>query len=378
MPTISPRNQRLLQSAAWLTLAFGLILLVQSLDLILWAELKEAFVEWKKALALFLPFLNKHGNEQTNSLLIALSLSPGLFLLAYPGLLTGYFVKIPKFIVAIQILALSIFYQFLVWLFFAIPARPLSFGILLCASILIGTFLKNRENERILMEAVSTEVLIRNKELQESRLTMVKQDEEDRRLLAADLHDQVLNDLRNTLVSFERYTNEPDENLKKQVIDQIRSNMTDIREIMDDLCPVILAEFGLRAAIEERLDKASQQFKLKVRFNSTIEDLDLEQFSIIEQQLIYRLVQESITNLCKHANASQVKVSISKQGKHFIFQTTDDGVGFDPIKMSNESRGTMYMRLRASLIDATVSWQTPENGKGTDFILSVPVPSQSK
>ena len=378
MPTISPRNQRLFKSAAALTLAFGLILLVQSLDLILWKELKEAFVEWRKALAAFLPLSNNNNHEHSNSLLIALSLCPGVILLSFPGLATGYFVKIPKIIVAIQVIALSVLYQFLVWVFFAIPGRPASFGITLLAAIALGTFLKQRENERNLMDAASTEVLIRNKELQESRLTIVKQDEEDRRLLAADLHDQVLNDMRNTLESFERYTIEPNENLKQQVIDQMKSNMTDIREIMDDLCPVILAEFGLCAAIEERLDKAAKQFKLKVRFNSTVKDLDLEQFSIIEQQLIYRLVQESITNLCKHANASQVKVSISKQGEHFVFRTSDDGVGFDPIKMSNESRGTMYMRLRASLIDATVSWQTPENGKGTDFVLSVPVPSQSK
>ncbi|MBP7862209.1 hypothetical protein KA183_11030 [bacterium] len=115
-----------------------------------------------------------------------------------------------------------------------------------------------------------------------------------------------------------------------------------------------------------------------MRFNTKVDDKDLERFSIVEQQLIYRLVQESITNLCKHANASQVNVNISKQGEHFIFRTTDDGIGFDPIKMSNDSRGTMYMRLRASLIDATVSWQTPENGIGTDFILSVPSPSESK
>ncbi len=378
MPTISLRNQRLLRSAAALTLAFGLMLFLQSLDLKLWSELKEAFIEWRKALLGLIPFLHSETKENTNTLLIALFLCPGVFLLSFPGLLTGYFVRIPKLIVASQILALGVLYQFLVWIFFAIPARPLSFGILLCVSILIGIFLKQRANERDQMEAASTEVLIRNKELQESRLTMVKQDEEDRRLLAADLHDQILNDLRNIVVAFEQYTRTPDDSLKNQIVQQLKSSMTDIREIMDDLCPVILAEFGLCAAIEERLDKAAKHSKLKVRFNTKVDDKDLERFSIVEQQLIYRLVQESITNLCKHANASQVNVSISKQGEHFIFRTTDNGVGFDPIKMSNDSRGTMYMRLRASLIDATVSWQTPENGIGTDFILSVPSPSESK
>ncbi|MBP7862211.1 hypothetical protein KA183_11040 [bacterium] len=354
------------------------MLFLQSLDLKLWSELKEAFIEWRKALLGLIPFLHSETKENTNTLLIALFLCPGVFLLSFPGLLTGYFVRIPKLIVAIQILALGVLYQFLVWIFFAIPARPLSFGILLCVSILIGIFLKQRANERDQMEAASTEVLIRNKELQESRLTMVKQDEEDRRLLAADLHDQILNDLRNIVVAFEQYTRTPDDSLKNQIVQQLKSSMTDIREIMDDLCPVILAEFGLCAAIEERLDKAAKHSKLKVRFNTKVDDKDLERFSIVEQQLIYRLVQESITNLCKHANASQVNVSISKQGEHFIFRTTDNGVGFDPIKMSNDSRGTMYMRLRASLIDATVSWQTPENGIGTDFILSVPSPSESK
>ena len=122
----------------------------------------------------------------------------------------------------------------------------------------------------------------------------------------------------------------------------------------------------------------SNNERIKVNLILSHPKEELEKFSIVEQQLIYRLVQESITNLCKHANASQVKISISKQGKHFIFRTTDNGIGFDPIKMSQDSRGTMYMRLRASLIDARVSWEVPENGKGTDFVLSVPAPSQSE
>ncbi len=371
MLSISLRNKRIIISAAVIALSFGLYLFIYLfLDHAVWEQLKEAYIDWKKSIPLF-ENLNK--KESSDTLVTLLSVCPGVLLLSFAGLWAGYSAKVPKFIVLMILIALSVIYQFLVWVLMGVQSPPLSFAMALIASIFVGAFLKKRENELKDIETANTEIELRNRNVQELGLEMVKQDEEGRRLLAADLHDQVLNDMRVTLDNFEQYTKEQDEELKKQIVDQMKTSMTDIREIMDDLCPVVLSEFGLCAAIEDRLDKASKQFKLKVRFNSSVDDSELEKFSLIEQQLIYRLVQESITNLCKHAKATQVKITISKQGELITFRTTDDGIGIDLSKMSDTSRGTMYMRLKASLINATVAWEIPESGKGTDFVLSVPI-----
>lgn len=372
MPSLSNRNKRLILIAAVLSLAFAFYILNmrQELDFKLWNELQEGINQ-------LIPFLNNTTSsyEKGDVAKEILSMCPGVFIFSLIGIWAGYK---KLWIPGLAILVLGIFYQALASKFFNSFPRAIEFGILTISSFYIGYLFKRRENELKAMETADAEIELRNNDLQKAGLEMVKQDEEGRRLMAADLHDQVLNDMRNILSRFEQYTKEPDEDLKKQITDQMAQSMSDIRELMDDLCPTILSEFGLCPAIEDRLDKAAKQFKLKIRFNSSVDDDDLDKFDMIQKQLIYRLVQESITNLCKHAKATQVKISVSKQGELIVFRTTDDGIGIDPAKMSDASRGTMYMRLRAKLINATVSWEVPENGKGTDFVLSVPLPSKDK
>lgn len=362
------RNKRLILIAAAFALAFGFYVFNfrQELDLKLWNELREGIDE-------FMPFLKNPNafHEKANLTIEVLSFCPGVFIFSLLGIWAGYR---KNWIIGLPVLVLGVFYQALVWKFFNAYPFPVFFAITTIASMGIGSLVKRRENELKAMETADAEIELRNQDLQKAGLEMIKQDEEGRRLMAADLHDQVLNDMRNILSRFEQYSSAPDEDLKKQITLQMNASMSDIRELMDDLCPTILSEFGLCPAIEDRLDKAAKQFKLKTRFHSTVEDDDLDKFDMIQKQLIYRLVQESITNLCKHAKASQVKINVSKQNELIIFRTTDDGIGFDPAKMSEASRGTMYMRLRASLINATVSWEVPASGKGTDFVLSVPLP----
>lgn len=376
---ISSKNKRFLGVAAFFALTLVLFILSDRLqfDLKIWQELQ-------KPLAENFPFLKESllKNEVKEPIAEMLALGIGMLALAFAGINAGYTQPLQgRVITTFQLILLGIVYQALIFSLFGIQPRLLFVSILLLASIGTGSFLKQREREIKYIETATAKTDLLNKDLQESRLIMVKQDEEDRRLLAADLHDQVLNDMRITLTRFEEFASDPNlnEEAKNQIISQMKTSMSDIREIMDDLCPVILTEFGLCAAIEERLDKAAKQFNLKVRFQSEVNTSELEKFSIVEQQLIYRLVQESITNVCKHAKAKTVKINVSKQGTAYIFRTTDDGIGLDLAKMSDSSRGTMYMRLRASLISATVSFEKPDSASqfstGTSFVLSVPEPA---
>ncbi|MCW5822489.1 MAG: hypothetical protein KIT34_06775 [Cyanobacteria bacterium TGS_CYA1] len=376
---ISSKNMRFLGVATFFALGLSLFILSDrlSFDLKIWQDLS-------KPLSENFSFLNTslQKPELKNPLAEISALGIGMLVLAFAGINAGYTQPLAGRVVnTFQLLLLGFLYQALLFNFFSIQPRFLTFSLILLASIFTGSFLKKREREIKEIEQVTTKADLLTRDLQESRLVMVKQDEEDRRLLAADLHDQVLNDMRVTLARFEEYADSQGtagEEAKNLIIAQMKTSMTDIREIMDDLCPVILSEFGLCAAIEERLDKAAKQFKLKVRFRSDVQESDLAKFSIVEQQLIYRLVQESITNVCKHAKASTVKINVSKQQSTYIFRTTDDGIGVDLSKMSDSSRGTMYMRLRASLIGATISFEKPDQASGfasgTSFVLSVPEP----
>jgi len=86
---------------------------------------------------------------------------------------------------------------------------------------------------------------------------------------------------------------------------------------------------------------------------------------MVEQSLLYRLVQESITNICKHAGATVVRGTVEMEGEHLLIKVTDNGRGIDPAKLREDSRGVRYMRQRADLIGATIAWRPGEDGKGT-------------
>ena len=141
--------------------------------------------------------------------------------------------------------------------------------------------------------------------------------------------------------------------------------MTEIREVMDSLCPFSLEILGLPAALDECLRRGSEKAGFKGKVRNTLQSDDLDHFSIVELSLLYRLVQESITNICKHAAATAVKITIENRDGNLFIAVIDDGKGIDTEKLKSESRGVAYMRQRADLIGASVNWKRGENDRGT-------------
>lgn len=270
-----------------------------------------------------------------------------------------------RIIVSIQIFVLSLIYQWALWSWFAIEGHPL--GYLLCIGIgcLFGVALRKLELARRENETRYYELKIRNKELQETRLSLVKQDEIERRMLAADLHDQVLNDMKLLTQRFESFIESGDQESLQEVRSLSGKIMFELREVMESLCPSVLEHLGLVAAVEDCLRKGGERAGFKFRFRSTVKTEQLQALSLVEQSLFYRLVQESITNTCKHAGASVVRIVMDVVDNELLITITDDGIGIGSSKQRADSRGLRYMRLRADLIGATIAWKPGDNDKGT-------------
>lgn len=293
------------------------------------------------------------------SLLVLLCISYGSFFVGYK------LSKIPRVVASIQILVVSAILDWLVWSTLHSPTQPIghvSAIVLGCFSGYLWRLLSKREQR---YEAQYYELMLRNRELQETRLQIVKQDEVERRMLAADLHDQVLNDLKILKQKFDDYAKSPDEEIERNINTLITQATGEIREVMDSLCPSALEHLGLIAAIEDCARRGGERGNFKARFKSSASSTDVEVLSMIEQSLLFRLVQESITNIIKHAGASTVRVFVDVEGQHLIVKVVDNGKGIDPQKLNNDSRGLRYMRQRADLIGATIAWQPGEGGKGT-------------
>lgn len=287
-------------------------------------------------------------------------------LLSAVAVLAGYkLAAVARCIVFTQILALSLLLQWVLWQVGGFELHPLLFFLPLPFGTGIGYILRRINLERKKTEAQYYELTLRNRELQETKLQIVKQDEVERRMLAADLHDQVLNDLKAIVQKFDEFSVEPQAEKADKIRSLLGQAMGEIREVMDSLCPSALEHLGLVAAIEDCLRRGGERAGFKGRVRSKLNGTNLDSLSMVEQSLLYRLVQESITNICKHAQAQTVRANVDVDGEELIIRVTDDGKGIDKSKWREDSRGVRYMRQRADLIGATIAWRPGEGDKGT-------------
>ncbi len=276
-------------------------------------------------------------------------------------------------------------------------AMPLSLLIASTVGITFGSLMKKMKELRQQSIAKDTAIENLSGELTDSRLQLIKDDETERRVLAGDLHDQVLNDLKllrerlnnlSTLDTQKASSDEGGQNIgeRKLTLESevheiellIVKSMQEIREVMDSLSPAVLQHLGFVDALEDCVRNGAERGKYKVRFRCNIDHNQFDSFNQTELTLLYRLVQESITNICKHAHASVVKCLITADGDNINISVIDDGKGMDQSNTSGQSRGLQYMRQRASIIRATVNWLPGQDQKGTTVSITIRKPEVIK
>ena len=146
------------------------------------------------------------------------------------------------------------------------------------------------------------------------------------------------------------------------------------RAITYRLRPVELERLGFTHAIEAMLAKVSATGRLQV-----FQELDdLEHALAPDLQLyLYRLIQEGLNNLLKHARASTVMLEIKRQGDQLRVQLEDNGIGFDPatrVRTRSGGLGLAGMEERVKLLGGTLQIQSVP-GQGTRLHITIPVPA---
>jgi signal transduction histidine kinase len=220
-----------------------------------------------------------------------------------------------------------------------------------------------------------------NLQLAATRLQLANETETERRRIARDLHDQTLADLRRLMMLTDELPVAERKNghvEPSQFRAEIAAVSTEIRRICEDLSPSTLANVGLVAALEWALadavahQPADKRFEYECICEPGIEEqLKLDSATQIQ---IFRIVQEALSNTCRHSLATRVKLALKIEADgNFVVLLEDNGRGFDserargfePIKVG---RGLGNIRSRASLIEADIDWKTSRNG-GTIFSL---------
>ena len=233
--------------------------------------------------------------------------------------------------------------------------------------------------ERRRIARTSAALVEANNELADARLNLANEAERERRRIARDLHDQTLADLRHLMLLSDTSA---DGDVKKKQLDpvvlrtEIESISQEVRRICEDLSPSVLQNVGFAAALEFALSHAVHDAPADKKFDyDFVCDETLEEQAQLPpnvQMQIYRMVQEAVSNILRHAEATHVKmtVQVSPAGD-FVLQLQDNGREFDPAGQRNhEGRGLANMRARASLIGGEISWEKVDGG-GTLFSLLV-------
>lgn len=227
--------------------------------------------------------------------------------------------------------------------------------------------------ERRRIVATSAALVDANRELAGARLNLANEAERERRRIARDLHDQTLADLRHLALMTDQIRSNGDTGEKQILRREIESISHEVRRICEDLSPSVLQNVGFAAALEFALSHAVQdapgekKFEYEFQCDDAIEEKSNLPPSV--QMQIYRIVQEAVNNIWRHAAATQVRLLVTtNDSADFLLRLEDNGCSFDLQNKKADGRGLANMRARAGLIDAEIAWETNPIG-GTVFTL---------
>ncbi|SNS01704.1 PAS domain S-box protein [Hymenobacter mucosus] len=223
--------------------------------------------------------------------------------------------------------------------------------------------------ERNALQAETTQLKLRQqKEVLSAILTT---QEEERRRIAEGLHNGVGQLLYATRLSLDNMpTSEPVRTSQRLLDEAIRAT----RSISFELTPGILEDFGLSTALRELVKRVPARH-LAVDLNLTHLDEPLPR---LLQIAVYRIVQELLSNVMKHAQAQEVFVQVARAEGIVHISVEDDGIGFDPdAERVEQGIGLAGIRTRVELLSGTITIRSLL-GRGTTVSLELPLPASEE
>lgn len=196
---------------------------------------------------------------------------------------------------------------------------------------------------------------------------LMESQERERTRIARELHDSVGQKL--TLIKRKSQNTE-----QIELINLTNDALEEVRSISRGLYPALLKELGLSRSVIQLVNEYDEQTKLF--FTMDVDDID-KYFTETASLNFYRLIQECLTNIVKHAQAKSVTVSIKKEKKSVITLIADNGKGFDLADSKKQNTlGLKTIFERIKILDGKLSIDSQLNS-GTNFILTIPIKNES-
>ncbi len=206
---------------------------------------------------------------------------------------------------------------------------------------------------------------------------MISAQEDERKRIARELHDstsQSLTSLKVGLRSLEKICDRPETHEHVSDLRQVLDHTLDeVHSLAVQLRPAALDDLGLSAALERYLTDWQEQYRLNVDFVIHTPDCRLPEFV---ETAIYRIIQEGLTNVYRHAEAQSISVLVERRKHDVITVIEDDGKGYDIDHVNSGSRlGLVGMRERAELLGGELTIETIAS-KGTSLFIRIPIESK--
>lgn len=205
--------------------------------------------------------------------------------------------------------------------------------------------------------------------LESTRRALAAQ-ESERLRVAQELHDEVGQSLTAVLLQLRRTQKVAASEIAQELAEAqetVRASLDDVRRIAQQLRPEALDDLGLVAALSAFSERVGEQTGLRIERRLQRELLPL---SYEEELVIYRIAQEALTNVVRHAGAGRVEMSLEQRPGRLTLRVTDDGRGLDGA--DSEGGGIRGMQERALMIGAHLSIGAAPRG-GTEVRLDVPL-----
>src|SRR6266540_3186071 len=209
---------------------------------------------------------------------------------------------------------------------------------------------------------------------------LLVQAEGERARVARDLHDEIGQDLTSVLLGLRLVETSlggepPDVEGARKHSAELRELVTDalgdVRRLAFELRPTVLDDVGLLAAVQRLAADVAARHGLTYRVE--VDGLGkAERLPAEVETVAYRVIQEAVTNVVRHARAASVRVVVTRSAGGLRVSVTDDGVGFDPAGVGSGSLGLSGMLERAALVGGAVSL-TAAPRAGTTVVLEVPL-----
>lgn len=207
-------------------------------------------------------------------------------------------------------------------------------------SIIVFVWIKNRS-------------IIKEKKITENYASqLLQKTENERKRIASDLHDSVSNELINL-----RHTIANNNSQLKSKIDFI---LEEVRNISRNISPTLFDKIGLKLSVEQLIERIQNQHNFFIS-----SEIDYHGGLDNDKELqLYRILQEAITNILKHANAMAGKISIEENDKTINVEIKDNGKGFDVPKMLEKGNcfGLLNISERVKYLNGTVNFQSDSSG----------------